>query len=348
MEVNINNNTNIYYEIPYYFENRNYRIKVLFTTANLYEGEVEQPIDINVSSQSWGSQAEISKSFAIDSVIGKVNITFEPFGSETSIPANRKIVIRRASDKDDFTIWDTIWKKTLTTPYIKPTPSQPGEPLSFDDFTIESGTLYRYEVSYFKPDPENPGEYLTYVSVEEPSISVFDNAFLTGEGTQLCVRFNPNVSNYKVNVSDNITTTIGGRTPYISRNGNMYYRSFSLSGTIAYEMDLQHQFATRSSMYGDYIEIYGTYFVNRYINQQNDRITQRKFRELVMNYLYDDVPKLFRSTPEGNILVRITDVNLTPKQELGRMIYDFSCTATEIGDCTVENYKLYQIQDFGD
>jgi hypothetical protein len=30
------------------------------------------------------------------------------------------------------------------------------------------------------------------------------------------------------------------------------------------------------------------------------------------------------------------------------MIYDFSCTATEIGECSIDNYKLYQIQDFGD
>ena len=133
-----------------------------------------------------------------------------------------------------------------------------------------------------------------------------------------------------------------------SRNGNMYYRTFSLSGTIAYEMDAEHQFATRSSIYGDWINVYGSYFVNRYINERNDRITQRKFRELVMAYLYDDVPKLFRSTPEGNILVRITDVNLTPKQELARMIYDFSCTAIEIGDASIENYKLYNIQNFGD
>jgi hypothetical protein len=113
-------------------------------------------------------------------------------------------------------------------------------------------------------------------------------------------------------------------------------------------MDLEHQFATRSSIYGEWINVYGTYFVNRYINQQNDRLTQREFRELVMNFLYSDQPKLFRSTPEGNILVRLTDVNLTPNQQLGRMIYDFSCTATEIGECSIENYKLYQIQDFGE
>ncbi len=128
----------------------------------------------------------------------------------------------------------------------------------------------------------------------------------------------------------------------------MYYRSFSLSGTIAYEMDVEHQFSSRTSIYGDWINVYGSYFVNHFYNQQNDRITQRKFRELVEAYLYDDIPKLFRSTPEGNILVRLTDINLTPNNQLGRMIYDFSCAATEIGECTVDNYKLYKIQDFGD
>ena len=67
-----------------------------------------------------------------------------------------------------------------------------------------------------------------------------------------------------------------------------------------------------------------------------------------MDYFYSDIPKLFRSTPEGNILVRLTDISLSPKQELSRMIYDFSCTATEIGDCSIENYQLYKVQDFGD
>ena len=128
----------------------------------------------------------------------------------------------------------------------------------------------------------------------------------------------------------------------------MDYRTFSLSGTIAYEMDVQNQFSSRSAIYGDWIEVYGSYFVNHYFNQRNDRITQRKFRELVMNYLYDDIPKLFRSTSEGNILVRITDVSLTPNNQIGRMIYDFSCTATEIGEADLKNYKLYKIQDFGD
>ena len=78
----------------------------------------------------------------------------------------------------------------------------------------------------------------------------------------------------KINVSDNMVNTIGGQYPIVSRNGNMYYRSFALSGTIAYEMDAEHQFATRSSIYEEWINVYGSYFVNRFINQYNDRITQ--------------------------------------------------------------------------
>jgi len=33
---------------------------------------------------------------------------------------------------------------------------------------------------------------------------------------------------------------------------------------------------------------------------------------------------------EGNIFIKLMEVNLTPKNELGRMIYTFSATAYEI------------------
>ena len=324
-----------YYDIPYFFENGiTYTLTLNYTTVNLYQNSIDYTIQVVYSKDSWGSQNTVAETIAVDNVIGKVNITFEPKTAGSSIPANSKLSIRRASDEDDFTKWDVIWNKNIT--------SAVSDYISFDDFTIESGTLYKYEINYIAPNST------TYFIVEGPVLSVFDYAFLTGEGTQLCVKFNDNVGSFKHNVSDNIVTTIGSKYPYITRNSSMDYRTFSLSGTIAYEMDVQNQFSSRSAIYGDWIEVYGSYFVNHYFNQRNDRITQRKFRELVMNYLYDDIPKLFRSTSEGNILVRITDVSLTPNNQIGRMIYDFSCTATEIGEADLKNYKLYKIQDFGD
>lgn len=325
------------YNIPYYFNaNQTVFVDLIYTTANLFTETIRYTVRAVYSSSSWASQNIVEEVTAIDSVIGKINVCFMPKDTETPapVPANSTLTIRRGCDKDGFTIWDTIWKKRLTSPLTTT--------LSFDDFTIESGNLYKYEITYTDTSNHN------YTIVEGPVMSIFDHAFLTGEGTQLCVKFNPNISSYRINVSDNIINTIGGKYPFIQRNGDMRYRSFILNGTIAYEMDEQHQFKSRTQMYGEWIDVYGSYFVNHYFNQRNDRITQRKFREAVMDYFYDDMPKLFRSTPEGNILVTITDVSLTPNQQLSRMIYDFTCTVTEIGEASIENCKLYNIQDFGE
>jgi hypothetical protein len=335
LSVEINNPNSFIYSIPFYFENNsNIRLELTYVTNDLYTNEpYAYVIRPSYSANSWNLQDIVAESVGIDTVIGKVNITFEPKDDEVPIPAGSSLKIRRAWDKDEFARWETIWTKSISAATTAA--------ISFDDFTIESGDLYKYEITFTNND-EN------YTIVEGPILSVFDNAFLTGEGTQLCVRFNNQINTYKRNLSDNIVNTIGSQYPFITRNGAMDYRSFSLSGTIAYEMDVEHQFSSRGAIYGDWISVYGSYFVNRFINQQNDRVTQRKFRELVMNYLYSDMPKLFRSTPEGNMLVRITDVTLTPNQQLARMIYDFSCTVTEIGDASLENLKLYKIQDFGD
>ena len=335
INVNKENPNEFYYEIPYFFNNNDQLIlQFTYTTANLYTETLSGTISTSYDTSSWVDQSDIEEVTAIDSVIGKVNISFMPQDDQVPVPAGSILTVRRGNDQDGFKIWDTVWKKTLT--------SALSTTLSFDDFTVESGVLYKYEITYTDTSDNS------YTIVEGPVMTVFDHAFLTGEGTQLCVKFNPNIGSYKINVGDNITNTLGSKYPFTQRNGDMYYRTFSLSGTIAYEMDLQHQFYTRTEMYGDWIDVYGSYFVNHYINQQNDKVTQRKFREKVLEYLYNDIPKLFRSTPEGNILVNITDVNLTPNQQTGRLIYDFSCTVTEIGEATIENCKLYKIQDFGD
>lgn len=330
------------YNVPCYFEDsKKYKFDIDFTTANLYEEVVSEEVNVQYEMNSWNEQSIVDPpGEGVDSVIGKVSIPFngaeDPENPHTymSIPVGTVFTIRRGEDTDDFGYWPLLYKKEVTelnTKYV-----------IFDDFTIESGVVYRYELIMTLPNKQN------YRMELGPIISVFDHAFLTGEGTQLSVKFNPNISTYRRNVSDNIVNTIGGKYPYVTRNSYMDYRSFSLSGTIAYEMDLERQFASRNSIYGDQIDIYGTYFSNRFFNQQNDRVTQRKFRELVLDYLYSDQPKLFRSTPEGNILVRVTDVSLTPNQTTARMIYDFTCTVTEIGDATIPNYQLYKIQDFGD
>ena len=74
-----------------------------------------------------------------------------------------------------------------------------------------------------------------------------------------------------------------------------------------------------------------------------DYVKERIFREKVMEFLIDDKPKLFKSTTEGNVLVRLTNINFSPNQSLSRMIYSFSATATEIGEASQKNLEKYGI-----
>ena len=61
-------------------------------------------------------------------------------------------------------------------------------------------------------------------------------------------------------------------------------------------------------------------------------MSERYFKLLVLDWLTDGKPKLFRSPTEGNYIVRLLNVSLTPKIELGRMIHEFTCTAYEVAD----------------
>ena len=59
-------------------------------------------------------------------------------------------------------------------------------------------------------------------------------------------------------------------------------------------------------------------------------ILEREFKLEVLNWLNSGEPKLFRSAPEGNYLVRLMNVSLTPEERLGRMVHTFNATAYEI------------------
>ena len=59
---------------------------------------------------------------------------------------------------------------------------------------------------------------------------------------------------------------------------------------------------------------------------------EREFREQAIEWLNDGEPKLYRSMTEGNLIVMIDGITLTPNAQLGRRIWNFSCTVYEVGD----------------
>jgi hypothetical protein len=71
-----------------------------------------------------------------------------------------------------------------------------------------------------------------------------------------------------------------------------------------------------------------------------EKITrERIFKTEVLNWLNNGKPKLFRSPTEGNFIVRLMKISLSPEDKLGRMLHTFSSTAYEIAAFNCENLR---------
>lgn len=97
----------------------------------------------------------------------------------------------------------------------------------------------------------------------------------------------------------------------------------------------------------DIQQLYTDYNNTHNINSYNDYIYEREFREKVYEFLYKHDVKLFRSTTEGNILVKLMNIDFHPVESLGRMLYSFTATAVEVDEANLKNYEKYGIQEIG-
>ena len=310
-------------------DGEDYTLKVSFTTYNLYttsntflftvlENSIEK-IDATVTALLDEENARIGVH-----ILGK---------STESFLGN--ITIRRASSKDDFSIWEDVITFTL----------KDGKPLDviWYDYTVESGIWYKYGIQ--KRDSLGTRGVIT--PIRNPVMIMFEDVFLNSAGKQLKIKYNQNVSSMKNVVLDSHTNTIGSKYPFVKRNANTNYKQFPLAGLITHFTDDDNIFTSKEQIFNNSLELYKNYNWENNISDYNDYILEREFRNKVSDFLYDGKVKLFRSLTEGNILIKLTDVSFTPEQQLGRYVYSFSCTATEVDDCSIENLDNYDIQKIG-
>lgn len=90
-------------------------------------------------------------------------------------------------------------------------------------------------------------------------------------------------------------------------------------------------------------KILGADYYQHDLYPQDNWYWEREFREQLVQWLNDGEPKLYRSMPEGNLAVILTDINLTPMTQLGRRLYQFSATLYEVGD----GYSLESLDHLG-
>lgn len=258
------------------------------------------------------------------SLIGKKNA----LGGEDAVTG--VFVLQRASSLDNYATWTTISNFRLT--------GQLPSTFLFRDYTIEQGATYLYSVQQF-----NDSNIYSNRILSDEITAQFEDAYLYDGERQLKIRFNPKVSSFKTVVLESKKNTIGSKYPFIFRNGAVEYKEFPISGLISYMMDNDEFFLSRKEKLG----VPHSYEFTTDITDENVMV-ERRFKLEVLDWLNNGKVKLFKSPTEGNYLVRLMNVSLTPNDTVSRMIHTFSCTAEEVAAFTDENLSIYNLINIGD
>ena len=295
-----------------------YTINFHYTTINGYNSTQI----INLEYKSYELNEEISMpTIDFSSALGAIILT--------NIPSNT--ILQR------YDIESKYWKdlKSVSTA------------TSYADIAVEGGLSYKYRLIQANE-----------VSQESDEFSVdFDDIFLSDEKHLFAVRFNPNISNFKYVTQESITNTLGGKFPIVRQNGDTRYRQFSLSGLIYINDDATPASAQDSSnkLYNVNNEYVNVLLVNNekadfdylknfpFTNLRQKEYREKAYRDIIINFLTNGSPKLFRSFEEGNMIVYLSGISFTPNKTCGRHLYDFSATVTEICEYTDENLNKYKL-----
>lgn len=182
------------------------------------------------------------------------------------------------------------------------------------------------------------GVLATYALKNESSISDpatiylhLDDIHLQADGKTLRIKYNPDASGLKFVNSESMVQTLGAKYPIFRTNARLNYRQFTIKGLLSFnaEEEINSDFLTIVNPSGTYYE--------------QNAYKERNYRDAVIEFLNTPTVKLFRSTQEGNYLVRLTNIQLMPNTQLARNIYTFSALATEVDEANYDNYKKHNI-----
>lgn len=257
-------------------------------------------------------------------------------------------VISRTSEKSNYSVWEDI--KVLR--YYRDIAFD--EVLVHKDFLVEDGIKYKYAIQQEVFDGTRS------ISIETNPVSVdYENVYLSDGKHQLNLMYDTKLTSFKKTVLASKQDSLGSAYPIILRNGAAYYAEFPISGLISLNQDLgETTFLEKKVIYDDAgkpIE-YQYYFDDELLFSleeeyilnlpRKEQIRLEKiFRDKVESFLNDGGYKIYRSSTEGNFIITLMNISLTPQQSLGRMIYSFSATAYEVAPFDFEFLKQMGMLD---
>ena len=196
----------------------------------------------------------------------------------------------------------------------------------YSDYTIQQGVSYRYALQRFH-------NALLCKKIESDEVCCdFEDIFLSDTERQVKIRFNPKIANFKDTILESKMDTIGGKFPFVFRNGRTKYKEFSISGLISMLMNDNDTFIEIRSKTPQKDQNKTTYTTN--LTSENFT-NERDFKLELLAWLNNGKLKLFRSAAEGNYIVRLLNVSLTPNDTLSRMLHTFQATAYEMAEFSI-------------
>lgn len=320
----------INHQIKYNFATGNtYTITVAIETANDYTSSVSY--EILIISSSALSALPGTFTATPDTEMGCIQLDLNLTDS-----ISNQIVIRRASSRDNYSLWEDIHFEKIT--------KSADMTYTWKDYTVECGIYYKYGIQRYNTDSIRG----TLTQIELPVMVFFPDFFLGAGNSEIRIKYNPKISSYSHVLSETKVDTLGSQYPFIRRNGAVNYRQFSISGLITLFNDEDEVFITQEDLFQEALSDYEAFRDENYITLYNDDIYEREFRDRIVEFLYDDSVKLFRTMSNGNVLVKLMDISLQPLAEAIRSyVYSFSASAYEVDDCSIDNYEKYGIFNLG-
>ena len=325
-------NTNSFsYGLNYNFvAGAKYKFTIECTTMNLYSAIATYEFTTSTEESEILDFTFIAEA---DEDNGRVILTIRK--SNITDGFTGELVLRRTSNKTNFTIWEDL----KTYKYKEATAIKE----TFNDMTIESGVWYKY---YLQKRSNGVAASTKYIKT--PIMVIFDDMFLTTKDRQLKIKFNPTVSSFKRTIQESRTDTLGSQFPFVRRNGYANYAQFPIGGLISFQIDESDLFTSLEELFGKHLYLYTDYNDDHRITEANNIVYEKLFKDKVIEFLYSEQPKLFRSATEGNFIVKIMDASFSPNATLGRRIVSFTATAYEVAECNIDNFKKYDILEGND
>ena len=299
--------------------NQTYRIQYTVTTNNgltvsspKYRIMTKLSIDPEI-------KADLSTKLNYENGYIDINLVGHKDADGIETPATGAFLLSRSSSADNFQTWDEISRFKLAAQL----PSR----WIWRDCTVEHGQTYRYSLQQYN----DAGLYSNRILAKD-IYADFEYAFLYDGIRQLKIKYNPKMTNFKTDVLETKTDTIGGQHPFIFRNGRVYYHEFPISGLISRLMDEENLFLSEEEI--------GKYEYVTNLTSEN-LVKERTFKMKVLEWLTNGKPKLFRSPTEGNFIVRLMNTSLSPSDQVGRMLHTFSSTAYEVDEYNYQNLNKH-------